>query len=128
MLSQVTCPACGAGWADTDVSCQACGFVNPPLAGGRRVDCLLGGHLDPFGVAFGRSGPCLCRLRIRGAAGPFSGWRSGPLPGLWRSLARPRRCHQKIRMSRLRPGSPAHRSNIEGKPSSARDADPSWDA
>jgi hypothetical protein len=31
MLSQVTCPACGAGWADADVSCPACGFVHPPL-------------------------------------------------------------------------------------------------
>jgi hypothetical protein len=32
MLTEVTCPACGAGWDDADVSCPACGFVNPPLA------------------------------------------------------------------------------------------------
>jgi hypothetical protein len=32
MLTQVTCPCCGAGWDDSDVSCPACGFVNPPLA------------------------------------------------------------------------------------------------
>ena len=31
MLIQAICPACGAGWADTDVSCRACGFDNPPL-------------------------------------------------------------------------------------------------
>jgi hypothetical protein len=29
MLTQVTCPACGAGWDDADISCPGCGFVNP---------------------------------------------------------------------------------------------------
>ncbi len=29
MLTQVTCPACGGGWHDADVSCPTCGFVNP---------------------------------------------------------------------------------------------------
>ena len=29
MLTQVTCPACGAGWDGADVTCPACGFANP---------------------------------------------------------------------------------------------------
>ena len=37
MLAQVICPACGSGWDDSDVSCPACGFVNPPLAAAEEL-------------------------------------------------------------------------------------------
>lgn len=31
MPTQVICRTCGAEWSDSDVSCPACGFQNPPL-------------------------------------------------------------------------------------------------
>jgi hypothetical protein len=37
MLTQVTCPSCGAGWDEADVSCPVCGFVNPPLAAAEEL-------------------------------------------------------------------------------------------
>jgi len=37
MPTQVICPGCGAVWDDADVSCPACGFVNPPLASAEEL-------------------------------------------------------------------------------------------
>ncbi len=37
MLTQVTCPACGAGWDDADATCPACGFANPASAASEEL-------------------------------------------------------------------------------------------
>jgi len=67
MPSQVTCAACGAEWADTDVSCRACGFVNPPLAAAEELIASWvvtstpaeppSAARDPVCVACGYEGP-----------------------------------------------------------------------
>ena len=67
MLSQVTCEACGTEWADTDVSCRACGFANPPLAAAEELIASWvvtsapaeppSAARDPVCVACGYEGP-----------------------------------------------------------------------
>ena len=89
MLIQTICPACGSERADADASCPACGFVNTaPLA---SEEVIASWVLDSRSSDSSAARPvhCLCRLRIRGSDDPFSGRRSEPLPGLWRSVAGP---------------------------------------
>ena len=62
MLTQVICPACGAEWADADVSCPACGFQNPPLSEAEDLvaSWIVDAPIAPELPAAAQDAICLC--------------------------------------------------------------------
>ena len=73
MPTQVICRTCGTDWAESDVSCPACGLQNPPLT--EAEDLIASWVIDspiPPESPSAVSRHSLYFLRVRRANGPFS--------------------------------------------------------